>query len=300
MPRETEKKRQERAAMKVLVDLLNAEPRRRDVHGSDDIHDFDLVTGDGKWIAVEVTTDTSGADAALNKELDRLNSSPLAVTTDTGWSVTVRTPGEHPNDVRTVRRIVQRLIEKLPELLVRVIVEGLLDNLHFWVSPHPEHNEHPLVAELRELSVGSITEMPHYRAEDGQPMIVFGPHGEPFGGSGVLSGNDLVDVANKTLTKKRSRIAKMVLTGADEVHLFVWVRVAQKHDSHSGGFLTAELEGMSNASAPELEQADKVWVAMYGIATDGRLVYDVWSYDRNEGWVRHPSSSISPIEEAGT
>ena len=107
---------EERRAAELLKELLGGEYVPRDRGGAQGMHDFDLEFDDGRVAAVEVITDTSGADRAFWDQIERI--SPLAVPElQRVWHVDLSTPGDGPGDQRAARRRVEALKAELPDIL---------------------------------------------------------------------------------------------------------------------------------------------------------------------------------------
>ena len=97
----------ETRAAGLLCEILGAATwTPRDVGDAEGMHDFDLEMSDGSKIAVEVTSDTAGADAAFVAALEEID--PVGAPALSGvWFVEVSPPGDHPDDHTKARRRAQ-------------------------------------------------------------------------------------------------------------------------------------------------------------------------------------------------
>ncbi|MDE0492511.1 MAG: hypothetical protein F4Z00_12375 [Acidimicrobiaceae bacterium] len=280
---------QERHAARILSVLLGMEAIPRDVPGVDDVHDFDMVAADGTRFAVEVVSDTSEADRFFWDQIDRMQRMPL--DKEQGWHAELGTPGEHAKDLEVVQAALQGIKAELPSLLDQLDASGLCDAGKSVFVGYPRRGEHPLCTRLRELSVRTVRKSDHYVDDDGRPYVLFGRAG--YGGS--TGPSDLTDAANDALGKKRRRIGKARQDGPVEVHLFVWLPIGQEHADRNPGLAASEFVGPDNGvHAPELGDADKVWIAGWGFIED-RIASDMWSYSTAEGWARHAAADTPPL-----
>lgn len=292
-------RQKERHAAEILAALLGAAPQPSDVPGADDQHrhDFDLALPDGRRIAVEVVSDTSEVDENFWAQIDRIN--PMVLEGQQGWQIDLRVPGKDSKDTRAATDTVRRIKAELPTLLAELDASGLCDAGRSLRVAAPRCGEHPLAVRLRELAVRSVWKADHYVTDEGKPKARFGRAG--IGRS--CGKSDIVDAANDALHKKRCRLKKARKTGADEVHLFVWLPMGQEHDNRNPGLSVAEWDEFDGDDAsPELGEADKVWIAGWGFHSGGprsdQIAWDMWSYSRAEGWCRHPAEGTPPLRQS--
>lgn len=225
--------------------------------GPSSVHDFDLVTGEGTRIAVEVTRLTDPARAAADAAIERSNWQVDGIRSD--WVVSIRgTPR------------VKRLKQALPAPM------GVLDRspLDRYIFGSPRQPVEVLAVEVLDA----------LRVLEGLGVRLLYRLGEAAPGPGELviseaavvgsTGTDLLVTAAESLAALPDNLHKLSnATGYAEAHLFVWI----ENSRH------AEVAAMSSPwlpdAAPLLPEAIRaVWFAT------AYEVPAVWLFDRTQGW----------------
>ena len=245
----------------------------RDCGAAQRMHDFDVELRSGRRVAVEVTSDTSGADAAFSKALDK-NHQVDAPRLSCSWHVYVSPPGETPSDNTQARRRVQALLRELPQILKELEkANPQPDDIH--ITPWLRDKDCESVKQLRALGVRSAH--PVAEAKTGVTLL-------PSSYAGSSGPTDIVDVVQRCLPKKATKLLNAKKAEAQEAHLWIWLKVGQPH---RGDATAAVWSGVNpdDIPVPALGGVDVVWVAVDGEpdAPNNRL--PVYRCD-SEGWQR--------------
>ena len=269
-----------RAAM-LLQNLLDGDWfTPRDIGELQGMHDFDLrLNGDGRTLAVEVTTDKSQTDTAFHSQIERHN--PLSAPgLAHSWFVLISPPGENHTDQAAAGRRSKSLANDLPIILTQVEAHDLFDQVKR-ISRWRSSGESKVVEKLRCLGVQSATPM---EDDAGDKRILLNQAAL----SGVVGSGALVEVVQEHLPRKSAKLVRArEKHGADEVHLFIWLSIGEKHRfgraealHHVGRF------GLGDLEAVDLQGVNAVWIALDAgpeYAPDCRHLYPIVCYDA-DGW----------------
>ena len=268
---------EERLAADLMKELLGGEYVPRDCGDAQGMHDFDLEFDDGRLVAVEVTTDTSGADRAFWDQIERI--SPLAVPgLQRVWHVDLSTPGDGPGDQRAARKRVEALKAELPGILSEAERSGLTE---LRVPRSVSRDAPAAMGGLRGLGVRlchSFEPTPEQ-----SPCVLFGAAG--FGGT---TGPDMiVDAVNEHLPRKLGKLLDAKDAGAAEAHLFLWLKSGQEHKQGRAEAMSfLEHTGLDALTPIDLRGIDAVWVAVDAgprHAPDCRHLWPTLCFDA-DGW----------------
>ena len=257
---------EERRAAELLKELLGGTYTPRDTAGAQGMHDFDLRLDDGRTFAVEVTTDTSSVDKAFQDQIKRIN--PLEVPgLSRVWLVTLRTPGDGPDDQQASHRRIGELQAHLPDIL-RHLEEAELKKLSVPPSPHQE--DHPAQGTLRHLGVQLCFSFD--ASPDENPRVLFGGAST----SRHTGPRMIVEAVNESLPNKTNKLVRAKTAGADEAHLFLWLAFGQEHRRGADAIPFRRHMGLGGLHPIDLRGIDAVWVAVDAALGDDRYCRHSW------------------------
>ena len=246
----------ERRAAELLVEILRARTwEARDVGAAQGMHDLDVVMSDGTVVAVEVTSDTSGADRAFDSAVREID--PIMVPGLPGlWFVDVSPPGDNPDDNTKARRRARELDDKLPGLLAEV--ERCARHEEVKRILGSRRNDSELVEQLRALEVLGVRK---YELDERGPRV----HLVPAVFSGSTGADEIPAAVQRHVQANRDKlIAARDNDAASEAHLFVWLQLGQPHRAAA----TSAVWSGSRFNDPydlcfvDLQGIDAAWVAV--------------------------------------
>ena len=247
----------ERRAAELLVEILGADTwEARDVGSAQGMHDLDVVMSDGSVIAVEVTTDTSGADRAFDSALGEID--PIIVPGLQGvWFVDVSPPGDNPDDNTKARRRAQELNDKLPGLLSEIHGCARHEEVKRILGP-PGRNDSELVKQLSALGVLGVRT---YEPAEQDPRV----HLVPGVFSGSTGAGEIPAAVQRHVQANRDKlIAARDDDSASEAHLFVWMQLGQPHRAAatSAVWSGSRFNDPDDLCLVDLQGIDTAWVAV--------------------------------------
>ena len=240
---EAEKWDEEAVAAKVVAELYNGTPSRRDTHDGPDssgVHDYDIElsdvrTSDVPPIALEITQEADSQSRQQANYLDKHKLRSSCLQHD--WTVELR----HTADVRPVKH-------DLPPMLAR-LEERKITSLSVSSSSHKA----PFMQKLRQLGIRSI----RVDREPGGPgEIRIHRH---LGSGTPWHPDALTDVADRALQRKAEKLRR---TCADERHLWIWIdfSLGPPRIPDPLGRLPSTLPAMATGTIGE--GIDIVWIAI--------------------------------------
>lgn len=245
----------ERSAAELLVELLGADTwQARDVGVAQGMHDLDVVMSDGSVIAVEVTTDTSGADRAFDSALREIDAI-LVPDLPGAWFVDVSPPGDSPDDNTKARRRAKELSDELPGLLAEVERCARHEEVKRILGP-PRRNDSELVEQLRGLGVRGVG---RYESDEQGPRV----HLVPAVFSGSTGAVEIPAAVQRHVRANRDKlVAARDDDSASEAHLFVWLQLGQPHRAAATSAVWSGFHDPDDLSSVDLQGIDAAWVAV--------------------------------------
>lgn len=271
-----ENRPEEYAAFELLRDLLQARHLNvRDKDGAQGMHDFDLLFNNDRWIAIEVTSDTSQVDSAFVHQLQKLN--PLV---DEGlthsWHVDIEVPSNDHEDQSAAGRRTKNVKQNLTSFLVEVEENCWFKEVDS-IPTRQRDDEPEIVKRLRNLGVRSAT---YFKSDSKEKSVLVGI--APWAGTtGQLL---LAEMVKDHIAQNKDKLLRSKSDhGAFAAHLFIWLKVAQKHLSdRSSALSNVRFLGLQEIPCVDLHGVDTVWIAHESICTRPYL-YPIVSYD-HDGW----------------
>ena len=263
----------EEIAAKVVAALLSGECHLHDTQvgsNSSGKHDYDILCGDDRVIALEITQQVNDRRKRQQEYIDSELTSLQSRKHD--WSVRVR------GDAR-----LERLRDHLPEMLDKLEELGI-DSLY----SGPRHNVPPFMASLRSLAVRSINCI---RQTAGTGCI----HVHADSESGHTSHELVTSIADASLGRKAEKLRR---AQADERHLWIWVDLEEF--SMSSALSAAKFTRPS--TLPNMtpggvgEEIDVVWIAGSWIdGSDGSPTTPIFKCDGTRWEAVHLSEDVQRL-----
>ncbi len=239
-------------AGQLLGAILGGAVVPRDVPGATaSTHDFDVMLGDGRTVAVEVTISADREDVEYWHAVHKTEWD--APQLGHSWLLNITPPAR----VSTLRGKVESLLQGLER--AGIYKFGLGTKV-----------DAPEVDELHRLLV---------KAGD----VWAGVHPPRIGiysaGVGTTDTEPVREVVEYEASKPDNR-SKLARAKADERHLFVWIDPATSPAAPASGFMEVRLP--SACSLPP--EVDVAWVAIPATNDAGNPMERLWRFDRRGGW----------------
>ena len=203
---------EEQRAADAVARVLNAIVTPRDVIGVPDMsYDFDMLLGDGRTVALEITAASDQDTVCQLAQAFKRDWSAPSLRND--WQIGVdRVPGQRPVDLNPVRKSIEPILATYERFgLVEIGAVAMR-------RPIPPLGAHGDVVDamIRMFALGVTMARCHRPADPpGSALVLLSIHGEH--GANVDEVNTLVE------THIAANIDKLQLADTDERHLYVWV-----------------------------------------------------------------------------
>ncbi|MCY4518527.1 MAG: hypothetical protein OXB99_14960 [Acidimicrobiaceae bacterium] len=227
--REAMRRDEERWAAELLHLLLKSERwEARDFSGGPEgMHDFDLVFGDGRRIAVEVKIHPAHQPSAF--DVERRQRTPICATSlQSGWMVDFDVSDDELADADAAVVLFDEVSSKIEALLARVERDGLQDHVRDIrsASGGAASLEHPICTELRGLRIGNAFPAPWItegtiRLSRGAAIVAFAP-------------STVSKAIQRHLACDYAILRRAKDLGADEAHLFLWMPLGVSRSETAG------------------------------------------------------------------
>ena len=236
----------EAVAARVLAEMLDGTPTRRDVQcgpDSDGIHDYDICLSDGRIVALEITQE---ADSESRQQTDYIQKHQLTIKDlQYGWSVEL----DHRCNARPAYQSMSEVLGRLEELGIP------------YLSVFGCKRPVPFVEKLKQLGIRSVRRNGG-SVDHGEVRIV------PHLGPGWRSHSDAMrEVVDSALRRKAEKLRR---ANADERHLWIWIDFTLDpillSELYLVDFLPFAVPSMSEGRIGE--RVDVVWVAVAAV-TEG-------------------------------
>jgi hypothetical protein len=215
-------------------------------------YDFDLLLGDGRTVALEVTA--ASEQDAVRQHAQAFKRDWPAPSLRSDWQIGVnRVPGQRPVDLNPVRRSIEPILVTYEQFGVTEIGAVAMRR------PTPPLGAHADVVDAltRMFALGVTMARCHRPATPrGSALVLVSIHG----GHGAH-----IDEVNALVERHvTANIDKLRLAHADERHLYVWVNATTQE---------AELAlhiGQTPSSPPRFpDDLDAIWIGSWGNTADG-------------------------------
>ena len=250
---------EERWAGELLTLLVDAERWEAVDYrgGPPDMHDIDLLFGDGRRIAVEVEIHGRPERTAFDAERDRTN--PVqAPSLRCGWVVDFDLPDDEAADAQVVAQLFNAVDGELEPTLARIEREGLHDHVRpvRQVGDCSRSDEHPIRAHMRELRVRSAFPAPWL--DDGTIRL------SRVEAISARSPKNVAAQIKRHIENDHESLERARERGADETHLFLWMPLGVTRGDTAGmAFSPIIPEDRWLPPKADLKGLDSVWVSKF-------------------------------------
>jgi hypothetical protein len=245
----------EHAAATIVAGLVHGRAEPRDIdEASEGTHDFGIDLSDGCRIALEVTA-ADDQDIRSVNEAGLGNEWPGPGLANDWWVVIGHvTEGPQVRIVKVMKRIVPALL---------VLEQNSVEDVDTRVRPAYRR---PL-PDTRQDVLGAMTKLHELGVSAARPWGARqGLEAKLFVSFNAGFGSDPDKLTELVAMLAERKVKKLAASGADENHLFVWLRA-----TYPGAEIAMAL-GPPPAIAPEIPEAiDVIWLATTGSAATGQL-----------------------------